>query len=328
MGFSEIIGHRRQLDTLRAALAGGRLHHAYLLVGPEGVGKRTLALALARAIHCAEAPGDYCGRCVDCARIANSNHPDVRVIEPKGDKKEISIRQIREIEKELSYRAFGGKRKIVIIDSATSMNMPAQNALLKTLEEPPQDSMLVLIAASAGGLLPTVRSRCLPLSFAPLRREDAARLLQFKFGAGPQEAKLYAAMSMGSIGAAAKLEQGELMEKRRSWAALLTSLKTGDYRAALKEAEVLAGDREQALEFFTWAQSWYRDLSVHAAAPGLDELVNLDMEEQIGEQAAALGLAGALAAEKRIAGAKAAIQRNLNRRMVLEKFLLGVVRGR
>ena len=125
------------------------------------MGKRTLAIALAKAIHCQAKADDFCGQCVNCARIADGNHPDVRTVAPLADKKEISIQQIREIERELNYRSFTGKRKIVIIDPATLMNAVAQNALLKTLEEPPQDSLIILIAPNAGGLCrPCARAVC------------------------------------------------------------------------------------------------------------------------------------------------------------------------
>jgi DNA polymerase-3 subunit delta' len=328
MGFADIIGHQKQLEILRAALAGRRLHHAYLFLGPEGIGKRTIALALTRAIHCAGMDDDFCGRCVNCARISDGNHPDVRFIEPLADKKEISIQQIRELERELNYRSFTGKRKIVIIDPATLMNLSAQNALLKTLEEPPEDSLIILIASNAGALLPTVRSRCLRLSFAPLPRREVAAFLQSQFGMKPADAELCAAMSMGSIGAAASLDKDELIEKRQIWSGMLSSLKAGDYRAAMIAAEALATNRDEALKFLHWAKSWYRDLVILGAANKPDELVNLDMRPQIEQQADEVGAQGALAASARIAGAAAGIQRNFNRRMVLEKFLFGVVKGR
>src|SRR5919106_3940702 len=139
MGLADIIGHHRQIQTLRLALAKRRLHHAYLFIGPEGVGKRTLALALAKAIHCSEVGSDSCGECVNCARIRDGNHPDVRLIEPLMGKEEISIQQIREIERQLNLRSFSGGKKIAILNPATLMNLSAQNALLKTLEEPPQE---------------------------------------------------------------------------------------------------------------------------------------------------------------------------------------------
>src|SRR5439155_21125391 len=112
---------------------------------------------------------DFCGQWANCARIEVGNHPDVRTIEPLVGKKEISIQQIREIEKQLNIRSFSGRKKIAILDPATRMNPSAQNALLKTLEEPPKDALLVLVATNTGGLLPTLRSRCLRLSFGSLQ---------------------------------------------------------------------------------------------------------------------------------------------------------------
>ena len=104
MGFDAIVGHRRQLEIFRRALTSGRLHHAYLFIGPEGIGKRMLATALAQAVHCGARVEDFCGNCINCTRIADSNHPDVRIIEPLAGKKEISIQQVREFERELNYR--------------------------------------------------------------------------------------------------------------------------------------------------------------------------------------------------------------------------------
>src|SRR5689334_4293606 len=196
MSFADIIGHQKQFGILRAGLASERLHHAYLFVGPEGVGKRTIAMALTKAIHCQNGTTDFCGECVNCARIAGGNHPDVRAVVPLSDKKEIGIPQIREIERDLGYRSFTGKRKIVIIDPATLLNIAAQNALLKTLEEPPQESLIILIATSVGALLPTLRSRCLRLSFAPLSRREVADYLQKTHNKSAKEAGFLAAISL------------------------------------------------------------------------------------------------------------------------------------
>ena len=327
MGFDEIVGHRRQLEILRLALTSGRLHHAYLFVGPEGIGKRMLATALAQAVHCGARVGDFCGSCVNCTRIADGNHPDVRIIEPLAGKKEISIQQVREFERELNYRSFTGKRKIIIVDPATLMNLASQNALLKTLEEPPQDSLIILIASSAGGLLPTLRSRCLRISFAPLARAEIARYLRTKQGVTGDEVEFLAAMSMGSIGAALGLDKEAFVEKRRVWAGIIGALKAGDYQSAMSAAEALAGNRDDALKFLAWAQCWYRDLLVYGVTGDDGELVNLDMREQIEQHAAPAQSEQQIAALTASTAAAAAIHRNLNRRMVLEKYLFGVVKG-
>ena len=325
MGFSEILGHQRQTETLRLALAKGRLHHAYLFAGPEGVGKRTLALALAKAIHCAERVDDFCGQCANCARIEDGNHPDVRTIEPLAGKKEISIQQIREIEKQLNFRSFSGRKKIAVLDPATLMNLSAQNALLKTLEEPPQDSLLVLVATNTGGLLPTLRSRCLRLSFGSLQCAQLANYLASKKGLKREEADFLAAMAMGSLGTALKIDGEEMQEKRRVWIELLSSLKAGDYRAAIVTAEGLAKDRDESLKFLEWAGIWYRDLMVHAVTRGSSELVNRDVLARMEHESAHDRLEHSLSLIAQTIEAAAAIQRNLNRRMVLENLLFNVV---
>jgi DNA polymerase-3 subunit delta' len=325
MSFAEVIGHQKQLAILHAALAGERLHHAYLFVGPEGVGKRTIAVAYAKALHCLQQINDFCDQCANCARISDGNHPDVRILEPLAEKKEISIQQIRELERDLNFRSFTGKRKIAIVDPATLMNSSAQNALLKTLEEPPQETLIILIAANAGALLPTLRSRCLRLSFAPLPRREVAAYLRLKHAKAAEDAEFLAAMSMGSIGVAVSLDKDELTEKRRVWTDILSSLKAGDYQSAMTAAEALAGNRDEALKFLKWAESWYRDLLIYSIMNESDDLVNLDMRAQVEQQTAETSLEGKRLAIARTVGAGAGIQRNLNRRMVLEKFLFGVV---
>ncbi|MDH3444755.1 MAG: DNA polymerase III subunit delta' [Deltaproteobacteria bacterium] len=327
MGFAGIIGQGRQLEILRLALAKDRLHHAYLFTGPEGVGKRCTALALALAIHCVEKNGDYCGRCVECERIKDRNHPDVRMVEPLEGKKEISIQQIRDVEKELRYRSFSGGRKITIIDPATLLNSASQNALLKTLEEPPDNSLLILIAASAGALLPTLRSRCLQLSFGPLPRNLIAGFLVSEKSMKPKDAEILAALSAGSLGAALEMDGEDLRERRRVWVGILAALRAGDYRGAMDAAEVLGVSRDEALDFLQWAESWYRDLMIHGLRGDAEGVVNLDMLTELQRGSAQAVLERLLSSAADAAGAAKKIQRNLNRRMVLEQFLFGVVRG-
>src|SRR5512136_2772802 len=184
MPFSQIIGQERAVEALRAALRRGGLHHAYLFAGPEGVGKGMAARLLAQAANCERDDGDACGNCPACRKIARGVHPDVLVVEPERDmaragrwepkggrtpSRDIVVDQVRElVDRRLSLRRFEGRRRFVILDPADAMNPQAQNALLKTLEEPPDDTTLVLVAAGGDALLPTIRSRCLRVAFAPL----------------------------------------------------------------------------------------------------------------------------------------------------------------
>jgi DNA polymerase III subunit delta' len=324
MGFSEIVGHEKQSENLRLSLLNGRLHHAYLFIGPDGIGKRTLGLAMAQAIHCAELENDFCGGCGACRAIQAGNHADVRVVEPISNKKDISIQQVRELEKALSLRSFSGRQKVAIIDPATLMNWAAQNALLKTLEEPPQGCVLILIASNAGGLLPTVRSRAFALSFGPLPQQLIVDFLIRK-GKTREQAEFLAGLAMGSLGTVSKIDKEKMIEKRLEWMKTLVSLRAGDYRAALNAAEALAGNREETLKFLEWAGLWYRDLLSFRIAHTPNQVVNVDMLPQIEEQSAAMEEDDLFSLLSKAGEASQLIQRNLNRRMVLEDLLLRAV---
>jgi DNA polymerase III subunit delta' len=327
MGFSEIVGHEKQIETLRQSLVNGRLHHAYLFIGPDGVGKRTLALALAQAIHCTELESDFCGGCGACRAVQKGNHADVRLLEPLSNKRDISIQQVRELEKALSLRSFSGRQKVAIIDPATLMNWPAQNALLKTLEEPPQGCVLMLVASNAGGLLPTVRSRALAFSFAPLPQQLIVSYLISRKDKTKEQAQCLAPLAMGSLGTASKIETEKLIEKRFDWMNMLVSLTPGNYRAALNTAEALAGNREETLKFLEWAGLWYRDLLTFRVAHAQDKIVNLDMLPQIEEQSSRIEDDHLFSLLSKASEASQRIQRNVNRRMVLEDLLLSAVEG-
>jgi len=324
MSFGEIIGQQKQIENLRTALRSGRLHHGYLFVGPDGVGKRSISLALAKAIHCAAHEDDFCGDCVNCTRIAAGNHPDVRFVGPLAGKKEISIQQIRDIEKELNLQSFTGQRKIAIFDPARLLNLSSQNALLKTLEEPPNNSLLILIASSVGSLLPTLRSRCLQVSFAPIEPKTLADFLIVAKHCSSEEANNLATLSMGSVGLALNLKDNKLFEKRREWAALTASIGRGDYRAASAAAEKLAANKNDSLGFLEWAQSFFRDVLVYSADAPAQNLTNIDLQEQIQHVCNAGTLERWLSVLEQTYDAGARIQRNLNRRMVLEDLLFNV----
>jgi DNA polymerase-3 subunit delta' len=202
------------------------------------------------------------------------------------------------------------------------MNLSAQNALLKTLEEPPKNSLVILIAPSVGELLPTLRSRCLRVSFAPLAWDQVAAFLVSEKKVPVEEAKLLAAMSMGSLETVAAVDPQELLARRHRWIVLLLRVASGDYRTATETAETLAGNKEESLRFLQWAESWYRDLLVYAVTQNQQDVVNVDMSTQIEQLSAAVEIEHLLERIAEAKGAVVAMQRNLNRRMVLENLLL------
>ncbi len=321
MPFSDIIGHEKQVDALRWGLEKNRLHHAYLFLGPEGVGKKTVAFSLAKAIHCLEGVHDFCGSCPHCVRIDNGNHPDVRVVAPLERKKEISIDQVRELQRVLNLRAFLGRKKIAMMDPATLMNFSAQNALLKTLEEPPGDSLLILIATNTGGLLPTLLSRCLRLVFSPLPLPLVVRFLMERKGMTQEAAEVLAALSMGSPGKAAGSDLGEFAEKRKVWIQEISSLAPGDFRGGLTLAEKIAGTREESLIFLEWLSGWYRDMLVYRVTGCSEGMCNPDAVNHIRRLAEQYSLERTLLLRSHALKAMARIRQNVNRRTALENFL-------
>ncbi len=220
MTFREILGQERIISYLKTAGQKGRLSHAYLFLGPEGVGKACTARALAAALNCL-APlkdGDACGACASCRRLAAGVHPDFLVIGPAPDSQQIKIGQIREFRRLTAYPPFGDGWRVALIKPGEAMNDEAANALLKTLEEPPERHLLALTARVEADLLPTVVSRCHKLAFVPLPAALVARELRERRGLAPPQARLLAALSGGSLGRALTLDpEAILANAARCW---------------------------------------------------------------------------------------------------------------
>ncbi|HWI41267.1 MAG TPA: DNA polymerase III subunit delta', partial [Verrucomicrobiae bacterium] len=173
-GFAGIVGHDRELSILKRALHAGRVAHAYLFEGVEGCGKKTAALALVQALFCGGV--EPCGGCPSCRKIASLQHADLHLLEPDGA--QIKIDQVRELQKALSYRPIEAPRKACIIDQADRLNPAAGNALLKTLEEPPGNALIILVTSAPSAVLPTILSRCQRLEFSPVPQEAIRQLLE------------------------------------------------------------------------------------------------------------------------------------------------------
>jgi DNA polymerase-3 subunit delta' len=175
--FREIAGHGHLLELVASAAARGSLPPSLIFAGPEGVGKRRAAIALAQLVNCEKLDAtrrDACGQCAACTRIARGVHADVLIVEP-GDTGSIKVDQVRDAIERTGYRPFEGRRRVIIIDDADAMLGEAQNALLKTLEEPPPASMFVLVTSRPDVLLPTVLSRCQRLRFGRLATNGRRR---------------------------------------------------------------------------------------------------------------------------------------------------------
>ncbi len=271
--FRDILGQERVLNYLKTAWRQGRLAHAYLFLGPDGVGKTGVARALAAALNCdqPQEEGDACGVCPSCRRMSAGTHPDFLVITPEESKTQIGIEQIREFRRLTAYPPMGGGWRVALIKPAealTAISDAAANALLKTLEEPPPQHLIILAAVGEADLLPTVVSRCQKLNFAPLPVSLVAQELTRRRGLAPAQAALVAALSGGSLGRALALDAEELLTHRRRVFSDLEQMSLGKIGPILQWAQRLAKNRPELENFLILAQLWYRDLLLaHFQAP-------------------------------------------------------------
>jgi len=360
MPFSEIIGQDRALGSLRSALRRGALHHAYLFAGPEGVGKATAARVLAQAANCdalssggsdpsagsddlaisAGATGDACGQCPPCRKVARGVHPDVFLLseervmakagrwEPKSGRtpsKDIVVDQVRDlVDQRLSMKRFEGRRRFVVIDPADAMNPQAQNALLKTLEEPPDETTLVLVSSSPDALLPTIRSRCQRIAFAPLSSAVVEERLAAD-GRSPEEARLAAALAGGSLGRALSLRDKALQARREAVEAA-ARLDPDDARAWLGFAKRYGEDRDLARDTCELLVVWLRDALVEVASDGAAQLALIDLAP-LTQEASRLGATQLLRRSERVKQALAALRHNAAPVLTLERMLIGWFHG-
>jgi DNA polymerase III subunit delta' len=332
MSFNDLKNHQAIADQLRNSLERGRLAHAYLFTGARGAGKADVARTLAQALNCLEKEHDACGQCDSCRRIATGNHPDIYWVRPESKSRRITVDQLREFERAVNLRAANARVKVGIVVDAECMNEEASNAFLKTLEEPPAQTVIVLLTAEPQRLLPTILSRCLRIGFGPVARTTSpyrAQLLpaltQFADAGGVAGAyKMLAALTgllqqvrdeiRQTAETAADLDRyKEIDPKTRE--RLDTQLEAriaGEYRAAC----------EQVLEEL---YSWFADvlLCVEHADDGL-----LDHPDQLAVlQRAAANLTTERAAANldAIEAAREAIARNIPETFALEVALLKLV---
>src|SRR5262245_3482893 len=291
MPFRQVVGHHRLIDLLKRSVGGGTLPPSLLFTGPSGVGKRLTAIAVAQTLNCqrqttdaSRLTTDACGECAACRRIARGAHPDVLVVEP-GDTGTIKIDQIRDVVDRANYRPFEGRRRVVVIDEADALVVPAQNALLKTLEEPPPSSVFILVTARPDVLLPTVRSRCPQLRFRPLAADDIAAVLIAR-GQTDSQARAVAATADGSVGRALAASAAELVEAREVAEHVLTQAANqkeparrigGAQDLLAKTGAGGATDRDQLASHLRAMASLLRDVEVLAAGADAGALANADM---------------------------------------------------
>jgi DNA polymerase III subunit delta' len=320
---AEVVGHGALTSRLRRAAATDRPAAAYVFAGLPGVGKRTVADAFAMELLCATpGPEGACGACAQCVRVAAGTHPDVLAVAREAERRDIRTEQVRDLTRWFALRPLMARRKVAILDDAETLNEHGQNALLKTLEEPPGAAVLLLVVSRASLLLPTVRSRCQHVRFEPLGEIDLARLLE-REGVPPAQIPLLVARSGGSPGRARALRDDAHAEQRSLLLQRLGRLPELAAAEMSAMAQAMArGDVEPALEVVV---SWYRDL-LGLVAGGDAPLRNPDAAEPLRVAAARGSVRGVLHQLQAVCATIEDIERNANRALALETMLLALRR--
>jgi DNA polymerase III subunit delta' len=328
----------------------GTLPPSLVFAGPDGIGKKQVAFALAQALNCLDpvesdaGERDACGTCPSCSRIARGLHPDVFTVRRPEDKSTISVSQARDLMRQIGYRPFEARHRVVVIDDADELGIDSQDALLKTLEEPPARNVFVLVTSRPNQLSPTVRSRCCVLRFAPLEAREIAEALERIHGFEAAEAKAGAALSGGSfaraIGAGAA---GQTQARAVAAAVLMETARTVDVRARLAVSAALlkstgrkakdpgkdtgkdgtgGADRESVADRLRALGSLLRDLAVLTTRAPDSALVNLDLRADLETLARHYDRDRLTRAFSAVGRSLAALERNASPKIVADWLVL------
>ena len=304
MKFSELIGQEHAGKLLKQSIASGRLAHAYLFAGPDGVGKRTCAQIFARALNCLEGGEEPCDKCPACTK---EFHPDIRVLEPEGNS--LRIEQIREMQNSVVYKPYEGKWKVYILEDADKLTEAAANSLLKTLEEPPPVTIFILLTAKPEHILPTIRSRCQQVNFRAIGQEKILSFLAERYPeVDAEKRELAAALAEGSLGKACTfLENQEALELVEEVKECYGELGR-DRLAPITLAEKWSKRKEELGDFF--------------------QILTLLYRQSLWENIESYKLKGIYASLRAIEETERALARNANVQLALEQLLISLARER
>ncbi len=342
--FSTLIGNDEVKESLRRLLSGGRVPGSLLFTGDEGIGKKIFALELAKAMNCRNRNGvEACDECSSCKRISRSTfppfgkedddknrliwseHTDVAMVRPY--RQIIRVPPMRELEREANFRPFEGTARIFIVEDADYMNEPASNALLKTLEEPPPASHLILTTSNSTALLATIRSRCQMIRFAPIAAEEVEKFLVEQKNVPAEDARLLARTSQGSIGRALAGDVETYRDRRDMMLGVLRALTlTNDRVELLHAAEDLAAakDRNEYEQRLNTLEILIRDAWALALGRPSATIVNGDLLAPLEQIAAELKSSQAAAWLKQIEELRGTLEVNINRRIASDALLVSM----
>ena len=319
MAFKDVVGNERIKRILKLALERNRVPNSLLFCGPEGVGKKAMALTLAKTLNCLNLTTDSCDECPSCEAIDRGVHPDVMVI--AAERQEIKIDQTRFLKQMAYLRPMTGKKRVFIVVDASEMSDPAANSLLKVLEEPPPYSHLILVTASPFLLFPTILSRCQTLAFSAIGREEIEKIL-LERNFGTEQARILALLVDGNLDWALDLEWEEVQSlKEESWA-LFEALASSDRSALFLErfgtlAKAVQEEFGRTLEIFS---SFVRDILLLRLGGDPQFLLNPDFEPRLREAVAAWTVGRVLGVLEELDFVLAELPKNLNKGLLATTF--------
>ncbi len=319
VNFDAFLGNRHCIEVLRRALEQDRLPHAMIFAGPDGVGKKTLALLLAQSLNClGDSRGEICGACASCRKIGAGSHPDVRIVEPDGAY--IKIDQVRAVIGEIAFQPFEARRRVVVFDEADRMRLEGANSLLKTLEEPPSRTILILVTTRPYMLLGTICSRSQLLRFGGIPPQAIeAHLL--REGRAKETARLAAAFSGGSLAAALNFDlerYRQLREKAFQFVSMILRRRgLVDFNPL---AEAVAKDKDSFGAWLDLVEALLQD--VYYAGTARERMRQPDIAEALLRLSAETPRERLLSLIKAVRILRGGLHLNLNRQMALEALFL------
>ena len=320
--FTQLFGQEKAKLMLKRSLAADRIPHSYIFKGPEGVGRKLFGRGFAAAINCRNPSGiAACGTCSSCIKLYSGNHPDFLVVTP--EREGIRINQVRKLSRDLTYPPYESKMRVVILEDVHTMRQEAANSLLKTLEEPPENNLLILTAESSQEILSTLTSRCQVVPFSRLEDGDTAKILE-EYGVDHGEALFLARLFEGSPGRALLLKDTEIVAL---WRDIVTALSAGtndsdsDLSVVIKLAERMAGLNAHLEHLLGLLKVWLRDLLIAHHAPSLQRETILQLLKVETLQLKSWSSRQLFAKVQAIDSAERALARNCNKLLVCEVLL-------
>lgn len=322
---SLVQGHENIVAYLERTVENRQPAHAYLFSGKEGIGKRLVAIKFACMLMCKDPEHDLDDSCPACRKILTSSHPDVEVIVP--EKGLIRIDKVRSLQNSLKFAPMESDYKFILIDDAHLMNRSAQNALLKTLEEPPPNRIIVLVTSKPSLLLSTVRSRCRKIYFGPLSFSNLTAVLQRK-GLTPGEAEISASISAGSVCRALEVNKSSFLELRKRVISTMSDPGQRGIAGLLELSESVSSDRQSSKEIIDIAISWIRDVFIEKIGVESFAVINRDFSQEIKWSAGNFTNEQLFSIYQELIRAAALIDAdtNLNRNLVNDLLLIKICR--